>query len=140
MSAHQTLAEMMAAYAAKSAALTAAYDAECNAPPTAEDIAHADIRRAEITSEQIRRAEIAEDNEAAIAALDLLTPLTAEQIEKLPHSKRELVDCKTPKFGVVLKSHWAHRNTHSNRQSLIEWVAVVKTHDLTSEMVKSLGR
>jgi hypothetical protein len=129
---------MLAEYAAKSAALTAAYDAECNAPPTAEDVAYSELRRAEIAAEQIRREEVAADNAAAIAALSLICPLTADQVEALPHNKREYVDCVTPKFGAVLKSYHAYRG-NSNRQSLIQWVAVVDEKKLTGEMVRSLG-
>lgn len=55
-----------------------------------------------------------------------------------PESELELVDKSTPKFGVVLKSYRAHRAVNSSRQSLVAWVAVVKTNELTTAMVTSV--
>lgn len=132
------LAAMMAAYAAQSAALTAAYEAECNAPPSAEQVANDQLRRDQVALEQAAKAAIASDNAAAIAAIALICPLTAEQVEALPHYKTELVDCQIPKLGVLLKRHFAYRNANSNRQSQIDWVAIVDSKQLTMANISHL--
>lgn len=132
----EELAAMMAAYAAQSAAMTADFEAELDAPPSAEEEEFAQLRRERVKAQQAEKAAIAEDNAAAIAALSLLCPLTAEQIEILPHHIKELVDSVTPQFGVVLKSYLAHRNANSDRQSRVDWVSVVDASKLTAAMVE----
>jgi hypothetical protein len=130
---------MLAEYSAKSAALTAAYDAECNAPPTAEQIAAAEIRRAEIAAEKAAQAEIAADNASAIELLGSLLPLTVEQCESLPHFKTELVDRACPKYGAVIKSHRAP-SRYGHGTCTYSWVVQVSAKEITLAMVQALIR
>ena len=132
------LAAMMAAYAAASATATASYEAECNLPPTAEDLAEDEIRRENNRLAQAAKALVVADNLAAIAALDLLGTLTLDEVKSLPHMASEFVDCECPKYSAVVESYLAHRNPSSNQQSLVEWVAVVTVSRLTLAQVKSL--
>ena len=129
--------KMLADYAEQSAALTAAYEAACNAPPTAEDLAWSENRQAEVAAEQAAKAAVAADNAAAIALLEKLLPLTVEQVESLPHRHGEYVDCVVT-YGAIVKTYFAHRNPYSDHQSKIDWVAVVKTGELTLAMVQGL--
>ncbi len=134
------LTAMMAAYAAKSAALTASREAECNLPPTAEEIVENEIRREKNRRDQAAKALVAADNVAAIAALDMLVPLTLDEVKSLPHVASEYVDCNCHRYGAVVKRSWQHLNQYSQRQSLVEWVAVVTVNQLTLAQVKSLRK